>query len=63
MYSTYRVSNRRIAAEIQNKIVKRGGQGLISRLAHAKNDKKAIASWRSDLNGILRILNVRSIVK
>lgn len=59
---TYRGFNHRTVAEIQEKIAKRGGQGLLSRFGHAKNDKEAIASWRSDLNAIINILNVGSVV-
>ena len=28
---------------------------------HAKNDKETIATWRSDLNRILHVFNVRSV--
>jgi len=34
---------------------------VISRLAHAKSDKETIATWRSDLNRILLVFNVRSV--
>jgi len=30
-------------------------------MLHAKNDKETIATWRSDLNRILHIFNVRSV--
>ena len=50
----------RIADEIQRHIVKRGKRNAISRLYHAKDDKEAIANWRSDLDGILRVFNVCS---
>ena len=36
-------------------------RNLFSRLIHAKNDKEVIAGWRSDLNRILHVFNVRSI--
>jgi len=47
--------------EIQRHIVKRGERNPISRRYHAKDDKKAITAWRLDLDGILRIFNVRSV--
>ena len=48
--------------DIRGKIIKRGKRNIISRLFHAKNDKETIASWRLDLNRILHIFNVRSVV-
>ena len=36
------------------------GRNLLSRIVHAKNDKEVIATWKSDLNGILRVFNVCS---
>ena len=47
--------------EIQQRIVKQGERGAISRHFHAKNDKDKIAAWRLDLNRILQIFNVRPI--
>jgi len=35
---------------------------VISRHLHAKNDKEKIAAWKSDLNRILQVFNVRSII-
>jgi tetratricopeptide (TPR) repeat protein len=49
-------------AEIQEKVIEKGGRNLFSRLVHAKDDKDTIASWRSDLNRILHIFNVRPVV-
>ena len=54
--------NHRTVIEIQGKVVKRGKRNVISRLFHAKNDKETIASWRLDLDRILHIFNVRSVV-
>ena len=34
----------------------------MSQLFHAKNNKETIASWKSNLNKILHVFNVRSIV-
>ena len=52
--------DRRTVAEIQGRIVGKRERGLLSRLAHAKNDKETIAAWRSDLIRILQVFNVRS---
>jgi len=51
-----------MVAEIQGKIIKQGKRNVLSRLAHAKSDKEAIAAWRSDLNRMLLMFNVRSVV-
>ena len=50
----------RTVAEIQEKIVEKDRRNLLSRLTHAKNDKEAIVAWRSDLNRVLHVFNVRS---
>ena len=47
--------------KIQKKIEQRGKRGLISQHFHAKNDKDEITIWRSDLDRILHVFNVRSI--
>jgi len=52
----------RTVAEIQRKVIKQSGRNAASRLLHAKNDKETIAAWKSDLDRILRIFNVCSIV-
>jgi len=52
---------RRAVAEIQGNIVEKGGRSLSSRLAHTKNDKEVIATWRSELDRILHVFNVRSV--
>ena len=49
-------------AEIQGKVTKRSGRGAVSRFLHAKNDRETIAIWKSDLNRILHVFNVRSVV-
>ena len=54
--------NRRTVSEIQRNVVNRGKRNVVSRLFHAKNDKDTIAAWRLDLNRILHIFNVRSVV-
>ena len=53
--------NRRTVAEIQAKVIKRSGRNPVSRLLHAKSDKETIAAWKSDLNRILLVFNVRSV--
>ena len=46
-------------AEIQGRIVEKRERGLLSRLAHSKNDKETIAAWKLDLIRILQVFNVR----
>ena len=41
--------------------IEQGKRNAVSRLFHAKNDKEAIAGWKSDLSRILHIFNVSSI--
>jgi len=53
--------DRRTVAEIQRKVIKRGGRSTASLLFHAKSDKEAIVAWRVELNRILHVVNVRSI--
>ena len=48
-------------AEIQTNVIKRGKRNPISRYFHKKEDNKAIATWRLDLNRILQAANVRSV--
>ena len=52
----------RTVAEIERKITKQSGRGRVSRLVHAKADGGTIAAWKSDLNRILHVFNVRSNV-
>jgi len=58
----HRALDRRTVAGIQEKIVEKCGRNLLSRLGNAKNDKEAIASWKLDLNRILIVFNVRSVI-
>ena len=48
--------------QIQRKIIKQGKRNVVSRPVHAKNDKETIAIWRSDLDRILVVFKVRSVV-
>jgi len=49
-------------AEIQRKAIKQSKRSAASRFFHAKYDKETIASWKSDLNRILHVFNVSSII-
>ena len=44
--------------EIQTNIIKRGKRNPISRYFREKDDNKAIATWRLDLNRVLQVFNV-----
>lgn len=44
---------------IQEKIIEKAGRNPLSRLAHARNDKDTITSWKLDLIRILQVFNVR----
>ena len=50
-------------ADVQKKLVKWGKRNMISRRFHAKDDKETIAVWRLDLDKILQVFRVRSIVR
>jgi len=52
----------RTVADIQRKVIKQGKRNAVTQLFHAKNDKEMIAAWRADLNRILLVFNVSSIV-
>ena len=53
--------NRSSVVEIQRHIVKRGKRSVFSRPFHTKDDSKAIAAWRSDLDRIRRDFEVREV--
>ena len=59
--SAYDGPDRRTVAEIQRKVIKRSGRHSVSRFLHSRDDKDAIAAWKSDLNRILIVFNVRSV--
>jgi hypothetical protein len=61
-YITDDVPDRRTVAEIQAKIIKQSERNAVSRLLHAKNDRETIAGWKSELNRILHVFNVRSVI-
>jgi len=47
--------------EIQRHAVDWGKRSAISRRYYARDNKEAIATWKLDLDGILRVLDVRYI--
>jgi len=49
-------------AEIERNIIKQGNRNVVSRRLHAKNDKEKIAAWKLDLDKILQVFDVRSII-
>lgn len=44
--------------EIQTRTIEREKRNAISRRYYAKDNKEAIAAWKLDLDGILRVFNV-----
>ena len=53
--------DRRTITEIQGEVLKQGGRRRISRFLHSRDDKDAVAAWKSDLNGLLHLFNVCSV--
>jgi len=49
-------------ADIRGKVAKQSKRNRISRAFHATNDSQTIASWKVDLNRVLLVFNVTSIV-
>ena len=49
-----------MVAEIQKKVIKRSERHRVSRLFHSRDDKEMITGWKSDLNSLLQVFNVRS---
>ena len=62
MWFTYHTLNRRIVKDIHGNVTEKGRQNPLSRLLHAKNDKETIGTWKLDLNRILHVFNVRSLI-
>lgn len=54
--------NRRTVAEIQRKIEIQCKRNTVSRAFNAGKDKDTIATWGRDLDRILNVFNVRSII-
>jgi len=59
--STYHTFDRRTVAEIRQKVIKKSGRHRVSQFLHSRNDKDAIATWKSDLKMILNVFNVRPV--
>jgi hypothetical protein len=51
-----------MVADIEKKVVKQSNRSSASRLLHYKNDQEKIAGWKLDLNRILRVFQVDSVV-
>jgi len=51
-----------VVAEIRRKTIKQGERNVVTRFFHAASDKETIAGWRSDLNRIFLVFNVRFVV-
>ena len=49
-------------AEIHRKVIKQSGRNAASRIFQAANDKDTIAAWKLDLDRILQVFNVSSII-
>ena len=45
---------------IRRNVIKRSRRNAVCRFVHARNDKETIATWKSDLDGILQVFTVRS---
>lgn len=58
----YHVFDRRTVAEIQSKVIKQRGRNAVSRLLNAKNDRETITAWKLDLDRMLHVFNVRSVI-
>jgi len=48
--------------QIQRKIVKRGERNVIFRYLRRKSDNEKVATWKLDLERILQVFDVRSVV-
>jgi len=51
----------RTVDEIRENFIKWDKRNVISRRYHAKDEKEAIATWRSGLNRILHVFDVRFV--
>ena len=57
----YIIFDRRAVADIQRKLTKWVKRNAVSRRFQAKKDKETITVWKSDLENILGVFNVRSV--
>ena len=55
-------SHCRTVAEIERKVVHQGNRGSVERFLHTKNDKEKISAWKLELDRILRVFQVGSII-
>ena len=55
---TDNTSGDRTVSKIQGKATKHNGRNQISRLVHARDDKKKIVAWKLELDRILQVFNV-----
>jgi len=53
----------RTVTDFQKKLVKWGERNTVSRYFHVKKNKETIATWRSSLEDILQVFNVRSVAQ
>ena len=56
------LTHRRTVAEIKSKVLKRSKKNAISRALNSKKDGLSIATWKTDLDRILLIFNVRPVI-
>ena len=56
--SVYHGLDRRTVGEIRRKVLERGGRDRISRFLHSRDNKDAIAGWKSELSRLLQVFNV-----
>ena len=50
-----------MVADIQRRVTNQSQRGWASRFLHVKNDKERIASWKTELNKILHVFQVRPV--
>ena len=55
-------SHRRTLADIRSRVVRRSKQNPISYASHVQNDSQAITGWKTDLDKILLVFDVCSVV-
>ena len=49
-------------ADIETKLAKWGKRSVVFRRFYAKDDRETIATWRLDLDKIIQVFNVRSVI-
>ena len=48
-------------AEIERDVIEQEKRNVIPRYLDAKDDTEKVTAWRLDLDGILRVVSVRSV--